>query len=108
MNQFPRNLALWLVIGLIVLVFIQTMKPTNGIDEVDYSDFISMVENGNIMRVEIQGRNLTGLSSQGQGYIKTIAPEDPELIQIAVAFTMILVVLATTFIECEIILKCLG
>ena len=34
--------------------------------------------------------------------------KDPELIQIAVAFTMILVVLATTFIECEIILKCLG
>ena len=81
MNQFPRNLALWLIIGLIILVFVQTIKPPSGIDEVDYSDFISMVENGNIMRVEIQGRTLTGLSAQGAGYIKTVAPEDPELIQ---------------------------
>ncbi|MBN2059730.1 MAG: ATP-dependent zinc metalloprotease FtsH [Deltaproteobacteria bacterium] len=81
MNPFYKNLALWLVISLMMIMLFQVFKQQErGSTLIDYSDFLKMVENGNVMQVVIQGDNLSGVSSQGS--FKTFAPKDPELISL--------------------------
>ena len=81
MNPFYKNLALWLVISLMILMLFQVFKqPDKGRLTVSYSDFLSMVENGNVTDVTIQGDDISGRSSQGA--FKTFAPKDPELIKL--------------------------
>ncbi|MBW2282966.1 MAG: ATP-dependent zinc metalloprotease FtsH [Deltaproteobacteria bacterium] len=79
MNPFYKNLALWLVISLMMVMLFQIFKqPERGSLSISYSDFLSMVENDGINEVMIQGDHITGLS--GQGPFKTYAPKDPEMI----------------------------
>lgn len=80
MNPFYKNLALWLVICLMVIMMFRLFQqPDKAGTSVGYSDFLNMVESGSVIEVVIQGDNLTGMSSQGP--FKTYAPKDPELIK---------------------------
>ena len=45
-----------------------------------FSDFLSEVENGRVVNVEIQGKNIKGTLSNGEMF-NTYAPEDPNLIK---------------------------
>ena len=47
----------------------------------NYSDFIVAVENGQVLEVEAQGRNITWKEVNGKKF-KTYAPEDPEMIKL--------------------------
>ena len=79
MNPFYKNLALWLVISLMMVMLFQIFKhPDRTSAAIDYSDFLNMVESGSVNQVTIQGENISGMSSQGP--FKTYAPKDPELI----------------------------
>jgi cell division protease FtsH len=79
LTPFYKNLALWLIISLMVIMLYQVFKqPGTGSTTVGYSDFLNMVESGGVMHVVIQGNNLAGTSSQGP--FKTVAPADPDLI----------------------------
>ncbi len=79
MNPFYKNLALWLVISLMMVMLFQIFKqPDKSSASVGYSDFLSMVESGSVSSVTIQGDNISGMSAQGP--FKTYAPKDPELI----------------------------
>ena len=81
MNPFYKNLALWLVISLMMVMLFQIFKhPDRSNVSVSYSDFLSMVENGSVINVTIQGDNISGMSAQGP--FKTFAPKDPELINL--------------------------
>ncbi|EFK10528.1 cell division protease FtsH [delta proteobacterium NaphS2] len=81
MNPFYKNLALWLVISLMMVMLFQMFKhPDRGKVNISYSDFLNMVDNGGVNQVTIQGENITGMS--GQGPFKTYAPKDPELISL--------------------------
>jgi cell division protease FtsH len=81
LNPFYKNLALWLVISLMVIMLFQVFKqPDRTSTTIGYSDFLSMVENGSVIQVVIEGQNITGTSSQGP--FKTFAPQDNELIPI--------------------------
>ena len=81
MNPFYKNLALWLVISLMMIMLFQIFKqPERGNISVSYSDFLTMVEGGSVIQVTIQGDNISGTSSQGP--FKTFAPKDPELIKL--------------------------
>jgi len=64
-----------------VLLFNLFSKPKQTASERNYSDFISAVENGEVLDVETKGRHLTWKSADGRTY-KTYAPEDPEMIKI--------------------------
>ena len=79
MSPFYKNLALWLVISLMLIMLFQIFKtqPDRG-SVVSYSEFLSMVESGSVVQVTVQGDNITGISSHGN--FKTFAPKDPELI----------------------------
>ncbi len=79
MNPFYKNLALWLIISLMMVMLFQIFKqPDKSSASVGYSDFLSMVESGSVSTVTIQGDNISGMSAQGP--FKTYAPKDPELI----------------------------
>ena len=56
MNMFYKNLSMWLVIGLtMVLLFNLFNKPQSTVTEMSYSDFVSSVESGMVNQVVIQG-----------------------------------------------------
>jgi cell division protease FtsH len=79
LSPFYKNLALWLVISLMLIMLFQIFKqPERGSASVSYSEFLSMVDNGSVAHVTIQGENISGTSSQGP--FKTYVPKDPELI----------------------------
>ena len=79
MNPFYKNLALWLVISLMMIMLFQIFKqPEGSRTSVSYSEFLSMVENESVIQVTIQGDSIAGISSRGP--FKTYAPKDPELI----------------------------
>jgi len=81
LNPFYKNLALWLVISLMMIMLFQIFKqPERSRASISYSDFLSMVENENVIQVTIQGDSISGISSQGP--FKTFAPKDPELIKL--------------------------
>ncbi len=81
MSPFYKNLALWLVISLMMVMLFQIFKqPERSKAAVSYSEFLSMVESDSVVQVTIQGDNISGISSQGP--FKTYAPKDPELIKL--------------------------
>ncbi len=82
MSPFYKNLALWLVISLMVILlfkmFNQSKQPST---ETTYSQFISSVEKGDVAKVTIQGQNVAGAFTSGAKF-KTYAPHDSGLIKI--------------------------
>ncbi len=82
MNSFSKNLTLWLVISLMfVLLFQIFKKETKQTGQIAYSEFLNMVERGDINQVTIQGDRIYGITSQSRPF-KTFAPKDIELIKI--------------------------
>ena len=80
MKPFYKNLALWLVICLMmILLFNMMSKPQADGTSVDYTSFYTALESGEVEEVTIQGRNIEGKYRDG-GRFKTYAPTDPELI----------------------------
>ena len=60
-NQFYKNLSLWLVISLMmILLFNMFNKPKPTADKITYSDFVSQIEAGKITSVTIQGNDVFG------------------------------------------------
>ena len=81
MTPFYKNLALWLVISLMmVLLFNLFNKPQPIKNKVSYSDFIGYVDKGEIASVVIQGNELSGQFLDGRSF-KSYAPQDPELVK---------------------------
>lgn len=80
MNTFYKNLTMWLVIGLtMILLFNLFNKPPIQRNSMTYSEFWSSVENGAINKVTIQGEKILGSGQDGKPFV-TIAPADTELI----------------------------
>ena len=80
MNTFYKNLSMWLVIGLtMILLFNLFNKPHSAGNSVTYSEFWSSVDSGAITKVNIQGEKITGSGMDGRPFT-TVAPDDAELI----------------------------
>jgi len=81
LNHTSKNISLWLVITLIMLLMFQFFKNSEGpVPSLTYSEFVSMVEKGQVVKVTIQGNKIAGNSSQGP--FKTYAPKDPDLVKL--------------------------
>ncbi|MFO7761584.1 MAG: ATP-dependent zinc metalloprotease FtsH [Thermodesulfobacteriota bacterium] len=80
MNNFYKNISMWLIIGLaMILLFNMFKTPQTNMFEMSYSNFISAVESGDIKRVTIQGKEITGKDNDQP--FKVITPDaDNELI----------------------------
>ena len=80
MNTFYKNLSMWLVIGLTMILLFQLFnKPQTQSNSMTYSEFWSNVESGAISKVSIQGEEITGIGKDGRPF-KTMAPDDAGLI----------------------------
>lgn len=64
-----------------ILLFNFFTRPRPTIAERNYSDFISAVENNQVLEVETKGRTITWKDTHGKRF-RTYAPEDPEMIKI--------------------------
>lgn len=83
MNQFYKNLALWLVIGLIIIGLVNVFqKPITPQSEIIYSEFLERANKGLINEVVIQGDNISGKNMDGTSFQAIAPPNDPELIKI--------------------------
>jgi cell division protease FtsH len=81
-NQFSRNVALWLVLGLMFLLLFNLFnKQQQKEPEIIFSDFMIAAEKGDVTEVTIQGRNIRGKFHNGERF-KTYAPEDPDLVKV--------------------------
>jgi cell division protease FtsH len=79
-NQFYKNLALWLVISLVMIMLFNMMtQQGRELKPVPYTTFLAALEEGEVVDVTIQGSNLKGTYSDGSAF-KTYAPDDPDLI----------------------------
>ena len=77
-----KNLALWLVIVLVMIFLWQVFnqaKPTYN--EVEYSRFRQEIDQGAIKSVELRGNKIKGTYVDGSGEFRTLAPDDPKLIE---------------------------
>ncbi|MEW6273074.1 MAG: ATP-dependent zinc metalloprotease FtsH [Thermodesulfobacteriota bacterium] len=80
MNQFSRNLALWLVLGLMFLLLFQIFNKQQAQDpERDYSEFSEALDRGEISEVVIQGNVIRGRFQSGERF-STYDPGDTDLI----------------------------
>jgi cell division protease FtsH len=80
LNQFYKNLALWLVISLVMILLFNMMTQRDREQRpISYTSFLSSVENGQVLEVTIQGSNIEG-KFQDNTPFTTFAPDDPSLI----------------------------
>ncbi|QCC86070.1 ATP-dependent metallopeptidase FtsH/Yme1/Tma family protein [Desulfovibrio desulfuricans] len=80
MNQISRNLMLWAIIVLAMVMLFNMFQQPQGITQrVPYSDFLSQVDNGQLLSVTIQGHTLTGRTSDGKT-VQSYAPQDLGLV----------------------------
>ncbi|MCA1796484.1 MAG: ATP-dependent zinc metalloprotease FtsH [Geobacteraceae bacterium] len=81
MNQFYKNIALWLVISLVmILLFNMMTKQETQKESISYTAFVNALDSGRVEEVVIQGSNINGIYKDGTNFT-TFAPSDPELIQ---------------------------
>ncbi len=81
MNGFARNLALWIVIGLVVVTAYNLFNssPQQNAAEIDYSTFVENAETGQVKSITVSGRVIDGLYRNGQRFT-TYSLEDANLL----------------------------
>jgi len=79
-----KNLAMWAVIVFLTVglynMFKNPQASINKKNTIIFSEFLSEVDNGRVVKVEIQGNNITGILSDGNIFT-TYSPNDPNLIE---------------------------
>jgi cell division protease FtsH len=73
-QQFYRNMALWVVILVMILLLVTMLRQTETEPpQLAYSDFLEKIENESIESVEIEEGNITGRLTDGASF-RTFAP----------------------------------
>ncbi|MBM3486382.1 MAG: ATP-dependent metallopeptidase FtsH/Yme1/Tma family protein [Alphaproteobacteria bacterium] len=83
MNNFGRNLALWVIIGLLLVALFNLFQQPgsrSGSAGIPFSDFLNEVGKGNVREVTIQGQGINGVYSDGRSF-STYSPNDPSLVE---------------------------
>lgn len=82
MNNVYKNLMLWFVIALIMVVLFNFFNTTTTTKEkISYTEFIDNVESGHVKSVTIKSNIVEGEFKDGKSF-ETVAPDDPELVKI--------------------------
>ena len=82
MNPFYKNLALWLVITLMMIMLYNLFNHQQMSDtSIGYTEFLSMVDEGRVSEVVIQGQELY-VTDTNRNRFKVYAPQDADLINI--------------------------
>jgi len=82
LNNFSKNLALWVIIGLLLIALFNLFQSpsTRGPQtSLAFSDFLAEVQAGRVADVVIQGNSISGHFADGRLF-STYAPNDPSLV----------------------------
>ncbi|SUZ48309.1 uncharacterized protein METZ01_LOCUS1163, partial [marine metagenome] len=81
-NTFLRNIGIWIVIGLVMLMLFNLVGPKESDErKISFSEFISQIESGSVLEVSIRGSQIHGVSDTN-GSFQTQAPNYPALFEI--------------------------
>jgi cell division protease FtsH len=77
LNNMFKNMAIWLVIGIVLMTVFNQFNTRQGaaLGSLEYSQFLEEVKSGRITKVVIQGRTLEATTVDGKR-ISTYAPPD--------------------------------
>ena len=78
-----KNLAMWGIIVFLTIGLYNMFKnpqTTSTKNNIIFSEFLSEVDAGRVVQVEIQGNNINGILSNGEKFT-TYSPNDPNLIE---------------------------
>src|SRR5260370_22431602 len=83
MNQVYKNLALWMVIGLIVILLFTVFSNTQpgGQESPNFSEFLKAVEQGRVESVVIRGNLVTYNLLDGSPTHRTYIVDYPDLVK---------------------------
>ncbi|MEP3561223.1 MAG: ATP-dependent zinc metalloprotease FtsH, partial [Marinobacter sp.] len=77
MNDMAKNLVLWLVIAAVLLMVFQNFTPTTSGQQVNYSQFVEMVQQGQVRQVTVDGLEIQGIRGDGSQF-QTVRPQVPD------------------------------
>jgi cell division protease FtsH len=98
LNQFYRNLGVWLIIALAMVFLFNTFK-TQKVEQVEvpFSEFVASVDAGKVKEVVIRGQEISGKyvdaapgtaagtaagpAAKDRKQFRTYAPDDPDLVK---------------------------
>ena len=83
MKNFGKNIALWLVVGFLLIALFNLFQGTssnNTNSKISFSDFISAIDSGNISEVDIKGNYIEGFFEDGRNF-STYSPNYPNLVE---------------------------
>jgi cell division protease FtsH len=81
LNQFYKNLALWLVISLMAILLINILGKSKTTEvKTSYTEFIAALDAGKVASVTLQGDDIIGKYTDKKSF-RTYKPEDPGLTQ---------------------------
>ena len=82
MNNFMRNLGIWLVIGIVMLLLFNVLGNRQSQErQLSFSDFITQVESGSVLEVTLRERQVIGVSDTN-GHFQTQVPNYPALFEL--------------------------
>ncbi len=80
-NDMLRNVVFWVIIaGILVALFSSFNGGAPSKQKIDYSSFVTQVDNGQISDVKIDGRTISGKTSSGANFITYSPWIDPMLL----------------------------
>ncbi len=80
MNPFFKNLALWLVIGLIMVLVFNIFNQSQPVQkELIFSEFMTKVQQGQVSEVTLRGSDITGHLTDNSSF-RSYAPDDREML----------------------------
>ncbi|NNF51559.1 MAG: ATP-dependent zinc metalloprotease FtsH [Gammaproteobacteria bacterium] len=69
MNDFTKNIILWIIIAVVLLSVFQSFSPTSApSNKWQYSQFLEEIEQGNVDKVVIQGDSIHGVTRSGEAF----------------------------------------
>ncbi len=83
MKNFSKNIMLWIIIGILILVLFnlfQGNQNNRAASSISFSDFIAAADAGNVTEVNINGNSVEGYFVDGRPF-KTYAPDYPNLVE---------------------------
>ena len=82
MSTFGKNLALWVIIGLLLVALFNLFQQPgdrSGQIGIPFSDFLAEVTNGQVREVTIKGNSIAGYYTDGRAFT-TYAPDGSNLV----------------------------
>jgi len=81
LNDLAKNLLLWVVIAIVLMTVFNNFGPqTVNRQSIDYSVFISEVQQGQVQRVEIEDHTVQGVRVDGSQFTTQTPPDDPKMV----------------------------